>query len=67
VLGEAGLAAVSGLAEEETGWAVLRVGLELVGDVRRRRVGDVMTVQLDGAGAVGAAELGVVVNEGFGD
>jgi len=67
VLGEAGLAAVSGLAEEEAGRAVLGVCLELVGDVRGRRSGDVMAVQLDRAGAVGAAELGVVVDEGFGD
>ena len=62
MLGEAGQAAVGGLAEVEAGGAVLGVGLELVGDVRRGRVGDVMAVQLDGAGAVGAAELGVVVD-----
>jgi hypothetical protein len=67
MLGEAGLAAVGGLAEEETGGAVLGVGFELVGDVRRRRAGDMMTVQLDRAGAVGATELSVVVDEGFGD
>jgi len=67
VLGEAWLATVGGLAEEEAGGAVLGVGFELVRDVRRRCAGDVMTMQLDGAGAVGAAKLGVVVNEGFGD
>ena len=32
-----------------------------------RRTGDVMAVQLDRAGAIRAAELGVVVDEGFGD
>jgi hypothetical protein len=67
VLGEAGQAAVGGLAEEEAGGTVLGVGLELVGDVRGRRAGDVVAVQLDGAGAVGATELCVVVDEGFGD
>ena len=67
MLGEAGLAAVGGLAEVQTGRAVLGVGLELVGDVRRGRAGKVMAVQLDRAGAVGAAELGVVVDEGLGD
>jgi len=67
MLGEAGLASVGGFAEVEAGGAVLGVGLELVGDVWRRRAGDVVAMQLDGAGAVGAAELGVVVDEGFGD
>jgi len=67
MLGEAGLAAVGGPAEVEAGGAELGVGLELVCDVRGRRSGDVVAVQLDGAGAVGAAELCVVVDEGFGD
>jgi len=66
MLGEAWLATVGGLAEEEAGGAVLGVGLELVCDVRGRRAGDVMAVQLDGTGAVRAAELCVVVDEGFG-
>jgi len=66
-LGEAGAAAVGGFAEEGPGGAILGVGLELVGDVGRGRVDDVAAVEGDGAGAVGAAELGVVVDEGFGD
>ena len=67
VLGHAGLAAVGGFAEVEAGGAVLGVGLELVGDVRRGRVDDVAAVELDRAGAVGATELGVGVRDGFGD
>ena len=67
VLGHAGLAAVGGFAEVEAGGAVLGVGLELVGDVRRGRVDDVAAVELDRAGAVGAAELGVEVNDRLGD
>ena len=65
--GEAGLAAVGGFTEPEAGGAILGVCFELVGDVGRRRVGDVVAVDFDGASAVGAAELGVVVDEGFGD
>src|ERR1035437_8370693 len=67
VFGEAGLAAVGGFAEVEACRAILGIALELVGDVGRRRVGHVMAVDLDGAAAVGSAELGVVVVEGFGD
>jgi hypothetical protein len=67
VLGHARLAAVGGFAEEDAGGAVLGVALELVGDVGRRCAFDVMAVDLDGASAVGAAELGVGVDEGFGD
>ena len=67
VLGHAGLAAVGGFAEVEAGGAVLGVGLELVGDVRRGRVDDVAAVELDRAGAVGAAEFCVGVDDGFGD
>jgi len=67
VFGETGQAAVGGFAEVEAGGAELGVGLELVGDVRRRSAGDVMAVQLDGSGAVRATELGVVVDEGLGD
>ena len=44
VFGEAGLSAIGGLAEEEAGGTVLRVGLEFVGDVRWRRARDVMAM-----------------------
>jgi hypothetical protein len=67
VLGEASVAAVGGFAEEEAGGAVLGVALEFVGDVRRRCVGHVVAVDLDCAGAVGAAELGIVVGESLRD
>jgi|ERR1035441_4110187 hypothetical protein len=67
VLGEAGLATVGSFAEEGAGGAILGVGLELVGDVGQRRVDDVAAMEPDGAGAVGAAELGVVVGESFDD
>jgi hypothetical protein len=67
VLGEAGLAAVGGFAEEDAGGAVFGVALELVGDVGRRRVGHVVAMDLDRAGAVGAAELGVGIDECLSD
>jgi hypothetical protein len=67
VFGEPGQAAVCGFAEDEPGGAVLGIALELMRDVRRRRVGNMMAVEFHRAGAVGAAELGVIVDEGFGN
>jgi len=66
-LGHAGLAAIGGFAEVKAGGAVFGVGLELVGDVGRGRIGDVAAVEFDRAGAVGAAELSVRVGDGLGD
>ena len=67
VFGHARQAAVGGLAEDKAGGAVLGVALELVRDVGWRRVRNMVAVEFDGAGAVGAAELGVGVDQGFGD
>ena len=62
MFGHAGRAAVGGFAEEDAGRAVLGITLQLVGDVGRRRVRHVVAMDLDGASAVGAAELGVVID-----
>jgi hypothetical protein len=67
VLGHAGLAAVGGFAEPDACGAILGVGLEFVRDVRRGCVHDVAAVELDRAGAVGAAKFGVRVGDGFDD
>jgi hypothetical protein len=67
VFGETRKATVRGFAEDQAGGAVLGVALELMRDVGRRRIGDMVAVQFDRASAVGAAKLGVVVDESFGD
>jgi len=67
VFGHAWLAAVGGFAEDEARRAVFGVALEFVSDVGRRGSGCVVAVELDRAGTVGAAKLGVGVDEGFGD
>jgi len=60
------LAAVGGFAEAGAGLAVLGVGFELVLDVGDG-TGGVAAVELEGAVAVLAAELGVSVDEGIGE
>jgi hypothetical protein len=63
--GHAGLAAVGGLEKPQASRAMLGVGFELVLEVRRRSVLDVAAKEFDGASAILAPELGVLVDEGF--
>ena len=58
---------IGSLAEEESGRAVLRVGLQLVRNVRRRSPWDVMPMQFDRARAIRAAKLRVIVDQRLGD
>jgi hypothetical protein len=65
--GDAGGTTVGGFAEKEAAGAVLGVGLEFVLDVWNGAGSEVALVELDGAVAIFATELGVSVDEGFGD
>jgi hypothetical protein len=64
--GEAGGAAIGGEVETGAGGAVLGVGLEFVLDVGYG-AGGVALVELEGAVALFAAELGVAIEDGVGD
>jgi hypothetical protein len=65
--GDAGGTTIGGFAEEEAAGAVLGVGLEFVLDVGDGAGSEVALVERDGAVAVFATELGVSVDESFGD
>jgi hypothetical protein len=67
VAGDAGGTAVGGFAEEDAAGAVFGVGFEFVLDVGDGAGSEVALVELDGAVAVFATELGISVDEGVGD
>ena len=61
MLGHTRLTAIGSLAKVQSRRAKFRVGLQLVRNVRRRRIRDVVPMQLDRTRAIRAAKLSVIV------